>query len=114
VLEISQVDLNQEVHIPGVHHFGKRMIESSVRLLLPRFFIHDVCLELQILASVVTQSACFIWQGKPVDESISGHLLFSNKSDFYRGLQFFNVTISLRINNLFGRGLLIYKGILVL
>ena len=49
VFKVSQVDLDQEIHVTGVRHFGQRMVESFKLLAL------DYGLELEVLASHVAK-----------------------------------------------------------
>ena len=49
------------------------MVEPLVLLAL------DLCLKLQVLAREVADRGMFLWQGKPIHESVSGKLVFRDQ-----------------------------------
>ena len=74
VLKVSQVDLDQEIHVTGVRHFGQRMVKSFKLLAL------DYGLELEVLASHVAKRCVLLRQRKPVDESVRSQLILRDQS----------------------------------
>ena len=74
VLKVSQVDLDQEIHVTGVRHFGQRMVESFKLLAL------DYGLELEVLASHVAKRGVLLRQCKPVNEGVCSQLILRDQS----------------------------------
>ena len=115
VLKVPQVDLDQQVHVSTVCDLRQRMIEPSLLLFLPCLLVQELCFKFQILASVMTEGASWVRQGKSVNKGISGQLILPNELDLDWFLQFLNVSLGLRVDDIIGTRIveLVNEGVLV-
>ena len=91
------------------------MIEPSLLLFLPGLLVQELCFKFQILASVMTEGASWVRQGKSVNKGISGQLILPNELDLDWFLQFLDVSLGLGVDDIIGTSIveLVNEGVLV-